>query len=110
MALRLVAATAAALAALGLAGAASATRAVSTPDFGPNVTIIQPGTSTTEIKTTVDAIAAEQVDNEFGTQRHTILFMPGTYGTAAAPLSFQVGYYTEVAGLGRSPSDVSVNG
>ena len=28
----------------------------------------------------------------------------------AAPLNFQVGYYTEVAGLGSSPNDVTVNG
>jgi hypothetical protein len=48
--------------------------------------------------------------NQFGTQRYALLFEPGTYGTAANPLTFQVGYYTEVAGLGRSPSDVSING
>jgi hypothetical protein len=38
------------------------------------------------------------------------LFLPGTYGSAANPLIFQVGYYTEVAGLGRSPGDVTING
>ena len=43
-------------------------------------------------------------------RRYALLFKPGTYGTAAAPLNFQVGYYTEVAGLGSSPSDVTVNG
>ena len=36
--------------------------------------------------------------------------MPGSYGSAAAPLNFQVGYYTDVAGLGSSPNDVTVNG
>ena len=36
--------------------------------------------------------------------------MPGAYGSAADPLNFQVGYYEEVAGLGSSPNDVSVNG
>jgi hypothetical protein len=39
-----------------------------------------------------------------------LLFKPGTYGTAAAPLNFQVGYYTAVAGLGSSPDDVVING
>src|SRR4029077_10804274 len=48
--------------------------------------------------------------NQFGTQRYALLFEPGTYGSAADPLTFQVGYYTEVAGLGRSPSDVTING
>ena len=56
--------------------------------------------STSEIKATVDAIATQQVSNEFGTQRYALLFMPGTYGSAADPLNFQLGYYTEVAGLG----------
>ncbi|WP_342777995.1 glycosyl hydrolase family 28-related protein [Humibacillus xanthopallidus] len=39
-----------------------------------------------------------------------MLFAPGTYGSAANPLNFQVGYYTEVAGLGQNPGDVVVNG
>ena len=45
-----------------------------------------------------------------GTQRYALLFKPGTYGSAADPLTFQVGYYTEVAGLGASPTDVTING
>jgi hypothetical protein len=38
------------------------------------------------------------------------LFEPGTYGSAADPLVFQVGYYTQVAGLGAMPQDTVVNG
>jgi hypothetical protein len=45
-----------------------------------------------------------------GTQRYALLFKPGTYGTPDHPLVFQVGYYTEVAGLGISPTDVTING
>src|SRR6202044_2584811 len=41
---------------------------------------------------------------------YALLFEPGTYGSAADPLTFQVGYYTEVAGLGGSPGDVTING
>jgi hypothetical protein len=100
--------------ALALSGAAAASRhaprTAAGPDFGANVKIFDPSMSTSEIKATVDAIAGQQVSNEFGTQRYALLFMPGTYGSAAAPLNFQVGYYTEVAGLGGSPNDVSVNG
>jgi hypothetical protein len=101
--------------AVAISGAAAASQhtlkpAPTVPDFGPNVKIFDPSMSTTEIKADVDAIAAEQVSNQFGTQRYALLFMPGTYGTAAAPLNFQVGYYTEVAGLGSLPSDVAVNG
>jgi len=65
---------------------------------------------TSQIQATVDAIAAQQVPNQFGTQRYALLFKPGTYGTAANPLNFQVGYYTSVAGLGAEPGDVVVNG
>jgi hypothetical protein len=94
----------------GGASAASQRSAAAAPDFGPNVTILDPSMSTSQIKAAVDAIAAEQVPNQFGTRRDAVLFMPGTYGSAADPLNFQVGYYTEVAGLGRSPGDVTVRG
>ena len=36
-------------------------------------------------------------------ERWSLLFLPGTYGTAAEPLQIKVGYYTEVAGLGADP-------
>ncbi len=63
-----------------------------------------------QIQAVADAVAARQVDNQFGTERVALLFGPGTYGSAAEPLNIQVGYYTEVAGLGRSPGDVTING
>ena len=72
--------------------------------------IFDPSMPTSQIQATVDAIANQQVPNQFGTQRYALLFKPGTYGTAAAPLNFQVGYYTAVAGLGSSPDDVVING
>jgi hypothetical protein len=63
-----------------------------------------------QIQATVDSIASQQVSNQFGTQRYALLFEPGSYGSAADPLTFQVGYYTEVAGLGSTPGDVTING
>jgi len=80
------------------------------PDLGPNVIVFDPSMPTSQIQAKVDQIAAQQVDDEFSTQRYALLFEPGTYGTPAQPLDFQVGYYTEVAGLGASPSDVTING
>ena len=80
------------------------------PDFGPNVHVFTPSTPQSVIQATVDAIAAQQVSNQFGTQRYALLFAPGTYGTATNPLNFQLGYYTTVAGLGLSPRDVVING
>jgi hypothetical protein len=80
------------------------------PDLGPNVLIFDPGMPLGQIQATVDAITAQQVDSEMSTQRYTLLFKPGVYGTAQTPLILQVGYYTEVAGLGASPSDVTIHG
>src|SRR5690242_7345413 len=78
--------------------------------LGPNVLVFDPSMPTAQIQSAVDAVAAQQVPNQFGPQRYALLFKPGTYGSAAQPLNFQVGYYTSVAGLGSSPSDVVING
>ena len=80
------------------------------PDFGPNVIIFDPGMPVSDIQAAVDAIHAQQVDDEMGTNRYALLFKPGVYGTATEPLQMKVGYYTEVAGLGASPTDVTING
>src|SRR5580704_10712335 len=80
------------------------------PAFGPNVYVFTPSMPQSQIQATVDSIANQQISNQFGTQRYALLFEPGTYGSAADPLTFQVGYYTEVAGLGGSPGDVTING
>jgi len=82
----------------------------SQPNFGPSVYIFNPGMPQSEIQKTVDTVANQQVSNQFGTQRYALLFEPGTYGSSTDPLNFQVGYYTTVAGLGLSPSDVVING
>ena len=93
-----------------VASVGNAAAAPMPPDFGPNVLVFDPTMSVSEIKSKVDAIASQQLTNEFGPQRYALLFKPGTYGSAATPLNFQVGYYTAVAGLGRSPTDVVING
>jgi hypothetical protein len=92
------------------ASVAAASALFSQPDFGPNVMIFDPSMPTSQIQAAVDAIAGQQVSNQFGTQRYALLFEPGTYGSSTNPLNFQVGYYTAVAGLGQSPSDVVING
>lgn len=88
----------------------AAQAAASQPNFGPNVYLFTPDMPQSEIQATVDNIASQQISNQFGTQRYALLFAPGTYGTSANPLNFKVGYYTTVAGLGLSPTDVVING
>src|SRR5438105_687548 len=109
---RLLLAAALAAGTLALTGGAGASshRTAALPDFGPNVKIFDPSMQTSDIKAAVDAVATQQLSNQFGTRRDALLFMPGTYGTKTDPLSFEVGYYTEVAGLGASPNDVAVTG
>ncbi|MEY9963531.1 uncharacterized protein YceK [Streptacidiphilus sp. MAP12-16] len=76
-----------------------------TPDFGPNVTIFDPSMSTTSIQSTLDTVFNQQQTNQFGTQRNALLFKPGSYSVSA-----NVGFNTQVAGLGLSPDDVNING
>jgi hypothetical protein len=75
----------------------------STPDFGPNVFIFDPAQST--IQKTIDDVFATQERGQFNERRFAFLFKPGKYN-----LDLQVGFYTHVAGLGRSPDDVEIEG
>ncbi|HEX5114855.1 MAG TPA: glycosyl hydrolase family 28-related protein [Pseudonocardiaceae bacterium] len=78
--------------------------------LGPNVLVFTPDMPVSTIQSKLDAIAAQQVPNQFGTQRYAVLFTPGTYGTADDPLNITVGYYTSIAGLGQNPKQVVING
>jgi hypothetical protein len=116
-AIALAALVAAALAAPGGTASAApptarpaATSPAVTPSLGPNVIVFDPSMPQTQIQTTLDSIAQQQLGNQFGTQRYAVLFKPGTYGLPGSPLNFQVGYYTEVAGLGLNPGDTVING
>lgn len=80
------------------------------PGFGTSVTVFDPSMPVAQIQAALDATYAKQVDNEMGSARYAFLFKPGTYGSEANPLHVKVGYYTEVAGLGASPTDVTING
>jgi hypothetical protein len=43
--------------------------------------------------------------NQFGSERYALLFKSGEYN-----VTFNVGFYTHVAGLGQNPDDVHING
>ncbi len=100
----------AAPAAVGVVGADLGEKAPSVPNLGPNVRVFDPSMPIAQIQAEADAIWAAQVDDEMGSDRYSLLFKPGVYGTDAEPLQIQVGYYPEVAGLGASPGDVRING
>ncbi len=81
-----------------------------TPDLGARVVVFDPSMPVADIEARAESIWSQQVDAEMSSERWSLLFEPGTYGTDADPLQIKVGYYTEVAGLGASPSDVVING
>jgi hypothetical protein len=80
--------------------------------FGPDVCVFSDSMSQAAIQNDLNAISTQQVpvSAQFDSQRYAVFFEPGTYGSAADPLVFQVGYYTEVAGLGAMPQDTVING
>lgn len=75
------------------------------PDLGPNVAVFDPSMSASAIQSKLNSIFQQQETNQFGTQRHAVLFKPGSYDA-----DVNVGFYTQVAGLGLSPDAVNVNG
>src|SRR5580700_10969756 len=83
-----------------------------TATFGPNVCVFTPAMTQAAIQADLNAIAAQQVplSAQFNNDGYGVFFEPGTYGSAADPLVFEVGYYTEVAGLGAVPQDTTING
>jgi len=91
-------------------GETLSTQRLPNTDFGPNVKVFDPSMPIADIQAAVDAVTNQQLTNQFGPQRYALLFKPGTYGTVDNPLIIQVGYYTEVAGLGINPADVVING
>ncbi|MEU8771865.1 discoidin domain-containing protein, partial [Streptomyces griseus] len=73
-------------------------------DLGPNVHVFDP--STPNIQGKVDEIFQQQEEAQFGSGRHALLFKPGTYNNINA----QIGFYTQIAGLGLNPNATTFNG
>ena len=75
------------------------------PDLGPNVTVFDPSMSAATVQNKLTSVFNQQVTNQFGAQRYALLFKPGSYNVDA-----NVGFYTQVAGLGLTPDAVNING
>jgi len=75
------------------------------PDFGPNVIIIDPSMPSATINSTLTSLAALDVNSQFITSRYAVLFKPGSYSVQAP-----IGYYESIAGLGKDPTAVTING
>ncbi|KAI1088730.1 glycoside hydrolase family 55 protein [Rostrohypoxylon terebratum] len=79
--------------------------AANTTIFGSNVYVFNPSMPAADIQEKVTAIFRQMEANEFGPERYALLFKPGTYNVL-----FDVGFYTQVAGLGQNPDDVLIEG
>ncbi|WP_086784472.1 RICIN domain-containing protein [Crossiella equi] len=75
------------------------------PDFGPNVHVFDQSTPQSTIQSTVNSVFQRQERAQFGANRYAFLFKPGTYD-----VDVNVGYYTQVLGLGRMPGDTHIRG
>jgi hypothetical protein len=73
-------------------------------DLGPNVHVFDP--STPGIQAKLDEVFQQQESAQFGSGRHAFFFKPGTYNG----LNAQIGFYTQIAGLGLKPDDTTING
>ncbi|MEU4670979.1 RICIN domain-containing protein [Amycolatopsis sp. NPDC023774] len=75
------------------------------PDLGPNVVVFDPSMSSASIQSRLNSIFSQQEKNQFGSQRYAVMFKPGTYSN-----DVNVGFYTQILGLGLSPDAVTING
>ncbi|WP_394843836.1 RICIN domain-containing protein [Pendulispora brunnea] len=75
------------------------------PDLGSNVIIFDPSMSASTIQNRLNSVFGQQERAQFGSNRYALLFKPGTYN-----VDVNVGFYTQVLGLGLSPDNVTING
>lgn len=76
-----------------------------TPDFGQNVIILDPGMPSDDIQKKLDTLFKQQESNQFGPERYAVLFKPGVYHN-----KIKLGFYTQLSGLGQYPDDVMLQG
>ena len=70
--------------------------------FGYNTNIFEPTDNAKEIQSTIDNIYKKTESGQFISDRNALLFAPGTYSN---DLKVEIGFYTQVAGMGISPED-----
>ncbi len=71
--------------------------------FGENTYVFSPDDEPSSVDATIEGIFKKQHFQQFGPDRYAFLFLPGDYTRLK---TLNVGYYTQVLGLGRSPMDV----
>jgi hypothetical protein len=75
------------------------------PVLGANTLVFTPSLRPEVMQARLDLVFARMETDQFGGDRYAVLFAPGAY-----QLDVNVGYYTEVLGLGAAPDDVTIAG
>ena len=89
-----------------LFSAALAATPSQTSALGSNVHVFSPDDDMKKVAETVETVFKRQRHRQFGPERQAFLFLPGDYTKAG---TLNVGYYTQILGLGRSPRDVKLS-
>lgn len=73
--------------------------------FGLNTNIFEPTDSTSEIQSCINNIYKKTEAGQFISDRYALMFAPGNY---SKDINVEVGFYTQVAGLGISPENTVI--
>lgn len=73
--------------------------------FGSNVYLYSPTDNAKEVNKELEAMLKKQETNQFGSDRYAVMFKPGEY---AEDILVQMGFYMEVMGLGKLPTDTTL--
>ena len=71
--------------------------------FGPHAYVFSPKDDPAEIHRITEEVFKKQHHRQFGEERYAFLFLPGDY---VAAKTINVGYYTQILGLGKTPDEV----
>lgn len=74
--------------------------------FGENTYIYNPGDSMKAISREMNAIHDQMFGKEFSPNRYAMFFKPGDYKDAGL---FNIPFYMQIAGLGRTPYEVEIS-
>ena len=74
-------------------------------DLGENVRIFSPSNGLESIYRETQEVFRRQHKSQFGEGRYAFLFMPGDY---SGMKTVEIGYYTQILGLGRTPREVTL--
>lgn len=74
--------------------------------FGSHVCVFDASQSQGNINDIAKNINTQMQDDQFGSNGYALLFKPGNYSST----NVEVGYYTQVAGLGLNPNDTTIGG